>query len=207
MGLREILDAGDVAALAALLERDPSAADAPVVDGRVPPVHALHYICDRVFEGALAPTRATELARTLVAAGADVDLQGGDPLNAAVSLGVPEVARLLLEAGARTDLRGLLGETALHWAAYTGSAELVARLLARGAPLDATDDRYRATPLGWALHGWANGPPPAGESGHRDVVLALVRAGAAVEPEWRALALVRKDAELSRLFEESRVQS
>jgi hypothetical protein len=42
-----------------------------------------------------------------------------------------------------------LGETALHWAARTGSTEVARRLLARGADVHARD-AFRTTPLHWA---------------------------------------------------------
>lgn len=201
MSVRSAIDAGDVAELGALLLRDPSAVHALVEDGRAHPVHALHYICDKVFDRTLTTALAAALARTLIAAGADVDYQNGDPLNAAASLGVPDVAYVLLEAGARPELRGPGGETPLHWASYTGAAELVDRLIALGAPLDVADARHRATPLGWALHGWSEGSPPANQGGHRHVVLALARAGARIEPGWRELAVVRDDPDVARALE------
>ena len=44
------------------------------------------------------------------------------------------------------------GYTALHNAAWSGSADLVDLLLARGAPVDVVDPRFGATPLGFALY-------------------------------------------------------
>lgn len=105
-------------------------------------------------------------------------------MNAAASLGPTEVGMLLLDAGARPDLRGLLGETALRWNATIGNAALVRRLLEKGTPVDVKDDKWEATPLGWALHGWGELPPPGNHGHHRDVVVQLVRAGAVVDPDW-----------------------
>lgn len=144
----------------------------------------LHFICDKVFDRTLRGEDAGLLARALIESGADIDAQNGDPLNAAASLGATEVGMLLLDAGARPDLRGLLGETALHWAATIGNAALVRRLLEKGAPVDVKDDKWEATPLGWALHGWGEPPPPGNHGHHRDVVVQLVRAGAVVDPYW-----------------------
>lgn len=44
------------------------------------------------------------------------------------------------------------GYTPLHNAAWAGSADLVELLIARGHPVDIRDPRFKATPLGFALH-------------------------------------------------------
>jgi Ankyrin repeat len=46
-----------------------------------------------------------------------------------------------------------MGETALHEAAMNGEREIVEILLAAGADPNRRDDRFDATPLGWARHG------------------------------------------------------
>ena len=46
-----------------------------------------------------------------------------------------------------------MGETALHEAAMNGEREIVDILLAAGADPNRRDDRFDATPLGWARHG------------------------------------------------------
>jgi hypothetical protein len=98
----------------------------------------------------------------------------------------------LLEAGARPDLRGAFEETALHWAAHLGLARLVARLLEVSAGVNLKDARYHSTPVGWALHGcYHSSPAPQGR--HHDVVAALVRAGARLEPAWLEDEQVRSD--------------
>jgi ankyrin repeat protein len=102
----------------------------------------------------------------------------------------------LVNAGARPDSRGLLGETALHWAAATGNVVLVQRLLECGAPVDAIDTKRDATAIGWALHGWDEPPPPGIHGQHREVVARLVRAGAVVDPEWLAEARARGCADV-----------
>ena len=57
-----------------------------------------------------------EIARLLVAAGADVDLQdegGFTALMLTAVYGLPKIAKLLLDAGARKNLRDNRGSTAL----------------------------------------------------------------------------------------------
>ena len=44
------------------------------------------------------------------------------------------------------------GYSALHNAAWSGDGDLVDLLLARGAPVELVDPRYKATALGYALY-------------------------------------------------------
>lgn len=198
MDTKAAIENGEVVALQELLTADPGLANTPIRWGKNDEIltQPLHFVCDKVFDGTLSGERAALLARTLIEAGADINHQNGDPLNAAASLGATEVGLLLLEAGARPDLRGLLGETALHWAATIGNALLVQRLLERGAPVDARDKKWNATPVGWALHGWDEKPPPGNHGHHREVVAHLVRAGAAVDPGWLADARAQGRADV-----------
>ncbi len=188
MDIRTIIEAGDVAALERLLASAPDLANTAIrwEKNQVLLTQPLHFLCDKVIDGTISGETAARLAKVLIEAGADIDHQSGDPLNAAASLGATEVGLLLLDAGARCDLRGLFGETALHWAAMIGDAVLVHRLLEKGAPVDVTDEKYNATPLGWALHGWGERPPPGNHGHHREVVAHLVRSGAVVDSEWVA---------------------
>jgi ankyrin repeat protein len=192
----QAIETGDTAELERLLAEDRSRADALIRWGDGNECHPIHYVCDKVFDGTLQSDKALPLVQALIAAGADIDFGNGDPLNAAVSLGVPEVALLLLESGARPDLIGQLGETSLHWAAFTGSDKLAGRLIDAGAPIDIEDARWHSTPLGWALHGWSNSPVPADQHDHRAVVLRLARAGASGRPEWLGLDVVKNDEEV-----------
>src|SRR5262249_2990419 len=84
--------------------------------------------------------------------------------------------------------------TGLHWAALGGHAAVVSALLRRGAPVDAQETTYGATPLGWALYAWGNEPEPPAE---RFAPAATRRAaGANVEPEWLARPKVQADPEM-----------
>jgi len=198
MDVKTAIEAGDVAALQRLLAASPDFANTAIRWGKNDEIltQPLHFVCDKVFDGTLPAGRAVPLARALIEAGADINNQNGDPLNAAASLGATEVGLLLLDAGARPDLRGLFGETALHWAAMIGNAVLVRQLLEKGAPMDIKDEKYEATPIGWALHGWSEPPPPGNHGHHREAVVALVRAGAVVDPNWLADAQARGQADV-----------
>jgi ankyrin repeat protein len=84
---------------------------------------------------------------------------------------------MMLNAGWPAVVFGEYGQTPLHWAAFHGNAEMVRMLLSHEAPLEAEEQQFKGTPLGWALHGSRN-------SWHRDkgdyprVVEALLAAGA-----------------------------
>lgn len=85
------------------------------------------------------------------------------------------------------------GSTGLHWAAYGGHVQIVKLLLGRQAPVDAKDETWGTTPLGWALYGWANPPRENKVADYYEAVALLVAAGAMVEPEWLADEKVRAD--------------
>jgi hypothetical protein len=200
MDVKTAIQRGDAEALRRLLAEDPSRANTPIRWGAndhlsTPP---LHFVSDMIWDGTLAFGREIPIVEALIAAGADLNAQNGSPLNAAASLGAEAVGIRLLEAGARVDLLGLFGETALHWAAHLGASDLVHRLVLEGAPLDVRDRKYKATPLGWALHGWRSPVPPiwvkAGIAPrHVEVVARLVGAGAVVEPSWLEAEDARAD--------------
>ena len=84
----------------------------------------------------------------------------------------PNVRGRLVGAARRNDTRAVgmmlkLGwparaideshQTALHWAAFHGNAEMVRELLRHYAPLDAQELEFKGTPVGWALYGSKNG--------------------------------------------------
>lgn len=85
--------------------------------------------------------------------------------------------RLMLSAGLSADVRGRHAATPLHWAANHGNAQMTRMLLAHAPPLEAPDEDFKATPLGWAIHasreGWHRDAEEAVE-----VVRLLLDAGA-----------------------------
>jgi ankyrin repeat protein len=84
---------------------------------------------------------------------------------------------MMLGAGWPAEVYGNHEQTALHWGAFHGNVEMVRSLLDHRAPLEAAEQQFNATPLGWALYGSRNG-------WHRDtgdypgVAEALLSAGA-----------------------------
>jgi ankyrin repeat protein len=112
----------------------------------------------------------------------------------ACEYGRTSVVDFLLRNGMAVDDRlKPHGQTALHWAAYGAHADTVKLLLRRKAPLDAKDQSFHNTPLGWALHAWGDRPPEFKNGNYYDVVALLVAAGAALDPEWRSDEKVRAD--------------
>jgi ankyrin repeat protein len=83
----------------------------------------------------------------------------GSTLIRAAENGNAQAIELLLEAGFPAaaegwfDPAGVDGATALHAAAWAGSAEAIERLLAVGVHVDALDTHWQSTPLVWALIG------------------------------------------------------
>ncbi len=132
-GLHRAAHSGDLVTLQALLtdgadvdERDPA--------GRTPAHVAAFASNDAVL-------------KTLAEAGADMNAleQGSyDVLTIAAVANDPELVSLALELGNRADLvTSRYDGTALIAAAHLGHAEVVRRLIARGAPLDHVNN------LGW----------------------------------------------------------
>jgi len=100
-----------------------------------------------------------------------------------------KAVRLFLKAGWPPDATMPKHVTALHWAGFHGDVEIAKLLLASGAPLEARDGQYDATPLGWAMHGSRFGWGRA-ESDYPGVVTALLDAGAKVPADHGASASV-----------------
>jgi len=101
----------------------------------------------------------------------------------ACAYGHVDVVRFLIERGIDVGERHR-GETPLHLASAGGHVEIVILLLTRGAPIEAEDEVWKSTPLGWALFGWTNDADAATRDRYHAVVDRLVAAGASVRPEW-----------------------
>src|SRR4051812_34597822 len=69
-----------------------------------------------------------------------------------VERGDVETIRAMVAAAPRlVQARDATGATALHVAAFHGHRTIVELLLASGAEINARDDRFGATPAGWAI--------------------------------------------------------
>src|SRR5262245_7256972 len=189
--LADAMEKMDRAAVRALLQRRADV-NAPQVDGMT----ALHWAA---YQDDL------ESVELLVRAGANVkatNRYGIAPLMLAVANGNSAMVETVLKAGAdpNTTLPG--GETALMTAARVGVLASVKALIARGAIVDAKDDKHGQTALMWAAAEahrpvvemlielgadyrgrLASGMPPrrlAAREGRADVVPVLLKAGAQV---------------------------
>ena len=179
MPLHRALANRDPAAVALLLEAgaEPNAAnprgDPPLLQG---PLHGSYMI---------PPEIPTELARQLLAAGADPNAHGwlrNTPLYVAVSHGAAELAGILLEAGADPNAPASFRGTPLYRAASQGAAELVGILLEAGADPN-LPTRRGELPLAAATR-----------SGHTEVARLLEAAGADVGPQTGDGAVAQPEA-------------
>ena len=122
---------------------------------------AMHRAFDLAFEKQITPTDALDIARVLIAAGADPDARntasGDSLLISAVSLCCPEAALMLVEHGADLEAKGLFNASPLHWAALLGFPDVCASLVDHNAELSDEDSEFGATPIEWAIHGWRTG--------------------------------------------------
>ena len=112
-------------------------------------------------------------------------------------------ATLLLAHSADAALPADKGETPLHWAAgglHPGAVDL---LLQRGAPVEAREATWEATPLEWALYGWSQATSDEVRSRGRETIAKLLAAGATFRKDWPGDALTRRmraDTELAAML-------
>ena len=156
--MREILDAGDAARLAELLAEEPGLATARMEHSCDHPGGSspLGYVAMRRYDTSRGEWRdvtgTAELARVLLAAGAPVDGEPGEPRDAADHRGElrrrgrrtrPDRGGADLEARAADDAGGVPGGTALLHAAVFGMTDVVDVLVAAGARVEASRRRRR----------------------------------------------------------------
>ena len=109
------------------------------------------------------------------------DQQAAAMIRAAGS-GHAAALTMMLDLGFPVDARaGDDGGTALHAAAYAGSAGAVRLLLARGADLEARDTTWHSTPLDWACVGSGERPTDNPHPDWLATVAALLEAGASTK--------------------------
>ncbi len=90
-----------------------------------------------------------------------------------------QAVEVMLDCGFAVGTTGNIGETKLHWAAFTGNAEMARLLIARGANLEVHDRSFDAAPIGWCFYASRNQRAP--QSDYPGVARALLEAGAKLE--------------------------
>ncbi len=106
------------------------------------------------------------------------DAQQGAALGQAAETGNLRAITVMLDLGFSVQARGENGATALHAAAYAGSADVVGLLIGRGADLEATDSIFNSPPLDWALVGSGEHPDSNPAADWIRTVEVLLDAGA-----------------------------
>jgi hypothetical protein len=104
-------------------------------------------------KGHKKPARRIEVVKLLLAAGADVNGEGGEAFREAMRQGDLVLVKFLVEAGADVNASKEHGSTPLHYAAFLGEVDFAKLLLQAGARLDARNSDGH-TPAEWAaFHG------------------------------------------------------
>jgi ankyrin repeat protein len=155
-------------------------------DGRTPLMAAME---DYSGTGAEAGNR-TEIARLLIARGADVnarDAQGETALVRAIGWNNPGAVRLLLSKGADPDTPDSKGAPPLTLAARKGNVEMTRALLEARAKTDARD-REGKTAITLAVEG-----------SHREVTALLADAGAS--PDYASMGWEGKESAVEEPLE------
>ena len=155
----------------------------------------------------------TELLKTAVDKGANLDIQdneqGHTPLSLAISKNSTEIALALIEKGANLDIQDKDGQTPLHWATSKNNPEIALALISKGANLD-IQHKYGRTPLQWAL-----------DMNRPEIALALIDKGANLDIQHKygrtplhwtiiynrteiALAFINKGANLDKKDKDGR---
>ncbi len=102
-----------------------------------------------------------EIARVLIAAGADVKattrIGNHQPLHVAAAAGQTGVAEALLAGGAPVAAPTATGAQPIHYAAASGIGSTVHALVAAGANVDAVEPQWGQTPLMFAAAGGRTG--------------------------------------------------
>lgn len=102
-------------------------------------------------EAFLAACMGGDLAAIRRLAGAHPDsLKAPDGMFAAINAHRRDVAELLLDLGMSPDVGDAQNFRALHLTTHAGAAEIASLLIARGAEIDAFEQRYGGTPLSHA---------------------------------------------------------
>jgi uncharacterized protein len=182
--IKKLIASLDYEGLRRLLSANPALANKGIAFDEKNPAeaHPLHRICDGVFNGTYSDEQATAIAAIFLEHGAQVNgfgfVQKNDtPLIAAASLHAEKVGMLYTDRGADIHHAGCHGGTALHWAAWTGRENLVAKLIAAGSDIHKKCIDFEGTPLLWAVHGYKFGG--SGNRYHQiECVRLLLNAGA-----------------------------
>jgi ankyrin repeat protein len=123
-------------------------------------------------------TARSRLERDPGLLGSLTDAQQGAALAHAAETGNAAAVDVMVELGFSVQARGENGGTALHTAAYAGSADVIGLLLSRGADLEALDQTWHDTALSWALVGSGEQPDSNPAADWVRTVDVLIGAGA-----------------------------
>lgn len=154
--------------LAALLRRYGAKDDASVTD---------RFLSACLLADRDAADRELRAQPDLVSA-LDSERQAAALIQAA-EVGNAAAVRVMLDLGFAVDAAGGgEGGTALHAAAYAGSADVVRLLIERGAEVERHDSRFDSAPLGWGVIGSGARPSDNPAPDWLGAIRCLIEAGA-----------------------------
>jgi len=99
----------------------------------------------------------------------------------ACGYGSLDAVTFLLDRGVDPASCDDAGQTGLHWAAWGPEIDVIKLLIDRGAPIDAKDSRFHATPLDTVLWSWNNSPNEKVRERCYQAVALLARAGSRLD--------------------------
>jgi ankyrin repeat protein len=102
-------------------------------------------------------------------------------VHQAAKEGRADALELMGVLGFDLGIKGDCGETALHFAGYSGRFQAARVLVEAGVDLDACDTTYNAPPIGWVAYGSKFNNAPG--CNHRKAAEILVAAGARIPPD------------------------
>jgi ankyrin repeat protein len=95
--------------------------------------------------------------------------------------GLAAPLRIMGTLGVDLSVKGESGDTALHQAGHCGRAEAMKVLVEMGADVNAQENHYKATPLGWTAHGSVHNKAAGGD--YPAATRILLSAGAVLKDD------------------------
>jgi ankyrin repeat protein len=121
--------------------------------------------------------------------------------------GRKEAVEFLLDRAIDPGLRSGRGMAGLHRAAYTPHVDVLKLLLERGAPVDAKEEEFHATPLDVVLWVWGRSADEARRERCYEAIALLAQNGAKLDPNQWSGPAIDGPGMLEKIRADSRMQA